>query len=563
MKKISLKILFNTLGGLILGASVATASQSVRDAINPALIEKQLDAVELIPQSETLAIKKVVPKEEIPQGASKIKLRVQKVIFTHGHIYNESKLQTLAAPYIGCDISLSDLYKLAEDVTRLYREDGYLLSRAVIPPQSIDKNGVIQIQIVEGFVDTISYEGEKDEISDYARSFADRIKDSRPLNAQDLERYLLLMRDLPGLQVEAILKPSATQPQASDLVIVVKRKKMAAAIGINNEGSKYIGPYMANAIVDFNSFFGQENQLTLQTAITQKARQLKHGHAVYTQFIGSEGTKLTFGGSWTKTKPEDVLKILGITGETKSLALGVQHPFIRSRSQSFYGGLHFTMRNVQSGLLDNTTLSKDKLRSVSADLIWDMADRFRGVNLFHFQVNKGLRGFGETRNIYESKSRTTGRSDFTKVNLEVSRLQGVWGNFSLYGIVEGQYAFNPLLSSERFIYGGSSYFRAYTDGPISGDTGVKEKIELRYGDAFLSNFLQSYQAFGFYGYGTAWNQKGTIDERKRTSAPEVGGGVRFVIWDTSCTLEYVRPLKKYIGIVKYPSTLFFSLSKKF
>ena len=109
----------------------------MRDAINPALIEKQLDAVEAFPQSETIAIKKTIPEEEIPEGASRITLRVQKVIFTHGHVYDEPRLQALAAPYIGRDIPLSDLYKLAEDVTRLYREDGYLLSRAIIPPQSI------------------------------------------------------------------------------------------------------------------------------------------------------------------------------------------------------------------------------------------------------------------------------------------------------------------------------------------------------------------------------------------------------------------------------------------
>ena len=72
MKKVILKILFNTVGGFILGSGITIASQSVRDAINPALIEKQLDAVEAFPQSETIAIKKTIPEEEIPEGASRI-----------------------------------------------------------------------------------------------------------------------------------------------------------------------------------------------------------------------------------------------------------------------------------------------------------------------------------------------------------------------------------------------------------------------------------------------------------------------------------------------------------
>lgn len=564
MKIIIIKILYYALAGLILATGTVIASQGVEGAINSALIEKQLDAVETLPQSEALSIRKTIPKEEIPEAASKIKLRIQKVMFTHGHVYAESKLQVLAEPYIGRDIPLTDLYRLAEDITRLYRQDGYLLSRAIVPPQSIGKEGTVQIQIVEGFVDTISYEGEADAISAHARSFAEKIKDSRPLNAKDLERYLLLMRDLPGLEVEAVLKPSATQSQASDLVIVVKRKKMSAAVSINNQGSKYIGPYIANAAASFNSLFGRENQLIVQAAIAQKTQQLKHGHVVYTEFVGSEGTKLTFGGSWTKTRPEDALKALDITGETKTLTFGVQHPFVRFRSQSFYAGLHFTLRNMASGLLNDAIVSKDKLRIISADATWDAADCFWGTNLVHFEISKGLPGFGGTENAYAYKSRSNGRPDFTKVNLEASRLQGIGGNFSLYGVIEGQYAFTPLLSSERFAYGGSSHFRAYTDAPLSGDAGIKEKIELRYGDNSPSAFLQSYQIYGFYGYGTAWNQKGSRDESKRISAPEVGGGVRFLfLKNTSFNLEYDRPLRKKTGLNKNPSTLFLNIIKKF
>ena len=155
--------------------------------------------------------------------------------------------------------------------------------------------------------------------------------------------------------------------------------------------------------------------------------------------------------------------------------------------------------------------------------------------------------FGRHKQFYTEK-------DFTKLNLDVSRVQGLWGNFSLFGIVEGQQAFDPLLSSERFSYGGSAYFRTYTDAPITGDSGIKEKVELRYGEVLSSGkisdhfFLSSYQAYGFYGLGTAWNKKPSFDERKRTSAPEVGGGIRLTLFkNTYANLEYTRPLKKKIG----------------
>jgi hemolysin activation/secretion protein len=228
-----------------------------------------------------------------------------------------------------------------------------------------------------------------------------------------------------------------------------------------------------------------------------------------------------------------------------------------------YFGLHFTLRNTNSSLLNNVKISTDKLRTISADLTLDVADRFRGVNLVQFTASQGVNIFSSTKNSSPNKSRAMGNPDFTKLNLEITRIQGLIGNFSLHGVIESQYALNSLLSSERFTYGDSPLFRAYKNAPVSGDSGIKEKIILRYGKPIAKTFLKAYQIYGFYGYGTAWNRWVAGDEFKRTSASELGFGVNLsLLEDIRFNMEYSYPLRKKIGINKNRPVLFFYVIKK-
>jgi len=52
-------------------------------------------------------------------------------------IYNAQELATLYADRLGREADLTALVALAEDITARYREDGYFLSRAVIPEAAL------------------------------------------------------------------------------------------------------------------------------------------------------------------------------------------------------------------------------------------------------------------------------------------------------------------------------------------------------------------------------------------------------------------------------------------
>src|SRR5207253_2020427 len=90
-------------------------------------------------------------------------------------------------------------------------------------------------------------------------------------------------------------------------------------------------------------------------------------------------------------------------------------------------------------------------------------------------------------------SRAAGRSDFTKLNLDLSRLQQIQGNWSVLVAAALQYAFDPLLVAEQYGLGGTLYDRAFDPSEMLGDRALAGKIELRYGDSTDLAYLRNYQ----------------------------------------------------------------------
>ena len=76
-------------------------------------------------------------------------------------------------------------------------------------------------------------------------AYAAKIEKSRPLSVADLERYLLLIDDLPGISTESVLNPAKDAPGAADLVVVVEEDEMDGFVRVDNRGTKFNGPDQA------------------------------------------------------------------------------------------------------------------------------------------------------------------------------------------------------------------------------------------------------------------------------------------------------------------------------
>ncbi len=170
-----------------------------------------------------------MPSEAPPAGAEQLKIVIRDVCIKGGTIYSKDDLAPLWGGLIGHEIPVQALYDLAKAITAKYGADGYVLSRAIVPPQQFAPHGAVPcLQIVEGYVERVEWPASLARYRDFFTDYAAKITAERPVRVQTIERYLLLANDLPGLKFSTSLKPSPNHVGASILVVEVKEKPWLA-----------------------------------------------------------------------------------------------------------------------------------------------------------------------------------------------------------------------------------------------------------------------------------------------------------------------------------------------
>jgi len=151
------------------------------------------------------------------QPAPPIRIQVQKVEVT-GNTILSNEINAITKPLEGKEVTIEELGKVADAITQIYVERGYITSRAVLPDQKIT-DGVVRILIIEGSLEKIEIEGNRRLNSSYIRSRV-RLGVSQPLNSAKLEDQLRLLRFNPLFKnVEASLRPGNQQGQS---ILVVR-----------------------------------------------------------------------------------------------------------------------------------------------------------------------------------------------------------------------------------------------------------------------------------------------------------------------------------------------------
>ena len=516
-----------------------------------------------VPQSQRVPVKPDSLKPVFPAAMRKVNFLLQRMIIKGSTIYGKRKFSRLFRKYLHRRITLEQIYIIAQQITNMYRNDGYILSKAVVPPQKIE-DGAVQINVIEGYVDRVVVQGQVRGPRRLLNEYRKGILRSRPLKAKDLERYLLLVDDLPGVSVKSVLTPSKDKPGATNMTLILSNKAYEGSLGLDNRGTKFNGPIQINAGLSGNALFKNYERIGLQGVVTSDTDELQFFSGFYEQPISSEGTKLFFSTSFSDSKPGSALKDFEVAGESKTFTLKITHPFIRSRAENLTGSLSYTHRNSSTDIL-GTLDSEDRLRIVNLGLSYDFVDEYRGVNLVSFNLSKGFDIFDSTKTGSENLTRETGHSDFTKLSGQALRLQQLAPSWMLLGAFSWQYSFEKLLASEEFGVGGAQFGRAYDSSEITGDQGMAFKLELQKAFQPKKKYLRGVQAYTFFDYGAVWNRIPISTGSTVQDLNSLGLGIRFNVTDMiSGYLEWDKPLNQEVSAEgNKDGRFFFSLSARF
>jgi hemolysin activation/secretion protein len=513
--------------------------------------------------------KQAVP--QVPEGADQIKFTLQGLWIEGMTAYDPAEFRSLYEPYIGKEISAATLFDIMGKVQQRYLDDGYALTKVVIPNQEL-AGGDVRLEVIEGHVGSVEVDKNippSPVIDDAVR----RIASMRPLNVKEMERLMLILNDLPDSHVSAVLAseidPAKQKPGAVRLILQkTDAKSRVGSISIDNHGSKFTGPWEAKASGSLYHIGPNYTELSVSGMVAAPFEEQRSASIMYSlPLFGASGTEVSLSASRTYTEPGSSLADLDIKGVAQNYEATISYPVIRQRDMTLRVDGAFEFKNSRTKIL-GTELYDDRLRTIKAGFNFNALDSWAGYSVVDLHYTQGLDIFGVREAGSVDLSRQDGKPDFQKFEMLAGRIQSLPWGLEAYGIVSGQYAFSPLLSSEEFGFGGGQIGRGYDSSEITGDHGFAASVELRYNTTVPAfDITMGLQPYVFYDIGKVWNIDNGADNK--VSAASAGIGVRLNFGnDWSADLNFAKPLTRDAdNEPKYQNDLgarvLFSLTKNF
>jgi hemolysin activation/secretion protein len=551
------------------GSASAQILPQAQGIASPGRVQDQIPSMQTTGESASPNIDvRASQPESAPPGASKVTFVLKGIHIDGVSAYSQAEIRPVYAHELGRKISLADLYGIAAALTRKYRDDGYILTQVIVPAQTISAAGTPRLRVVEGYVDSVTIKGTKGHEAGLIESYADHLVNNIPLNERDLEHWLLLINDLPGVRARSILSPSPDKTGAAQLTIIVTRKPYDVEVDANNYGTKYLGPYQLGTSAALNSIFGLNERITGQVVYAPGAHmtpELMYYAGGYMMPVGPWGTTVQLDANYTHTAPGYSLRPFSVQGNEEFVDAILTQPFIRSRRLNLTGNVTMDERDVNTN--DNIEdTRKDRIRAVrfgaKADYLstW-VAPAYNSAN---FEVAQGINAFGATGGTLNS-SRPGADASFTKLDAEVQRLQRIVDHVNVLVAGEGQLTNNPLLTTEQFGIGGQDYGRGYDPSEILGDDGLVGKAELQWDTPFVLPYFSTYQTFLFFDGGEVFNKNALIADERHESLTSTGIGWRSTFqFGTSLDATLAFPLNREVQTQgNRDPRIFIGLSQKF
>lgn len=528
-----------------LSVPVGTAASSLDDALES---RPRFDPEEVALPGAVIKF----PTQQPPANSGTLKFVLSDIVFEGAEILPPEDLRALFADRIGQEISLLEAFTILSEIQAAHRDEGYVFTRVVAPPQSID-GGVFKVRVVEAFIGDVIIEEPEGPVGapmPLIEKLAGGLKGTKNPTIGQLERVLLTLNDIPGItQATAVPRPGEGLG-AVDIFINVVRDPFSGVFFADNRQSPVLGPLILGGSAELSSWSGAGDTTTLSLFTTggeelfddfqeRNIIQLEH-----LRYVGSKGTTVKLRALASRNNPGDVLEPTGIGGQQFGLEGTIEHPVYRTRPFSAWASAGFEFQDNVVETSGGSRIVDDSLRVLYVGGRVLQRDAY-GYTRADVQVRQGIAALGSSRAGDPSLSRFDGDGSFTSVRGSVDReliLPFGGRKFSIFGSALGQVSSGPLLSSEEFAAGGQQIGRAYDPSEFTGDSGFGVLAEVR----FQTDFDVQGAKIGaqFYGYADVAEIHNRGDEIPSENLKSFGGGVRLSLpYDATISGEVAVPLQ--------------------
>lgn len=516
-------------GGLLLAGIPAAQGQSVppalpgavqpgRGTLPPAIEEQQRRPPEAKLQFSIPTQNRSRPA---PKEGQELRFTLRAIQVEGASIVGPAFYDPLIQPLLGHPVTLAEVAALADAIQDRYAALGYVLTRAYVPAQEL-ADGTLRIRVIEGHIDRLLVEKGDAAITDRLTAMTAAAIATKPARIDRLERALLLADDLPGTDINAVLRPGADFG-AAELVVTVARQPWGGSAGIGNHGSDYAGPWSLYADLYANGLLGQEEQIGLTVSGTPDSREQRAVNARYQQPLGGDGWLLASQGSWSRGRPGASLRPFAVRTESWSAGQRLAYPIIRSRSLNLQGEVGWTAQQAKVDIL-GFPYTQDDWRSLKGQLTLSWSGWAGTAFQLSTGLTQGLDMLGASPKAGKITSRSGIDTGFTKLEGQatgsVRLAEGLAATLSL----SGQWTDDVLVAGEEFVLGGSRFGRGYNSGDLAGPRGMAASAELQYRLPWSGRVVQAATLYTYADWGRVW-QSVALD----ADLTSIGGGVRLAL----------------------------------
>jgi hemolysin activation/secretion protein len=454
-------------------------------------------------------------------------------------------LRSIWEDALGRPVTLPELEAIAAAIGARYRDEGFVLSQAVVPAQTVE-DGVVRIRVFEGFVDRVGVEGAEPAAAAWAERRFARAAAGRPLDIAELERAVLLARDTLGGGVETVLAPSPETLAAADLAVLVEPRPISGFGALDTRGSRLYGDVAATAGLTAFGLLGGTERLDLLVSGDPFGGRLGYlrGDAAFPVggFDGGmlDGATLRLRGDVSRGEPEELVEDVRLLTDEIGFGAELLVPFVRSRSGNVFGsaGLDWGRSETTTRFGSDEIDERDTLLALALGTSFDRADR-SGVSIADFAFRQGLDAAGAS---IGAAGPAAGTPTFTRAFGRIARLQQLTDDWSLFAEALWQVAGNVLPNAERFALGGSTVGRGFAPANTTGDSGYGVRVELRR-QVGLGAEGRAAEVYGFGDAGRARDRSEARDGDRWESLASVGIGARIDLSpNVTLTPEIVRQI---------------------
>lgn len=421
--------------------------------------------------SVDLKIEKMGGEPNSQPPASDASFLLQRIEITHHTLFDTPTLLALVSDAQGQRTTLPMLAELAARITAHYRSQGYPLSRAIVPAQTISmSSGVVSIRVVEASYGQIDLLNTSRVHSALLAATVAPLQNGQPVEDLPLKHVLLLLSDIPGVGAKAIYRPGQ-HSGTSDLSFELTPLPMVTGnLALDNHGNAYTGQDRLSASVTVANPLHWGD--TFNASALTSGKGLSHWRAAYELTLNGLGSRAGASLSSLDYALGGIFSPLNASGNATLQSFWVKHPLVRSPdlnvyAQAQYDGLKAKDRSDVAGAspertVQGTTLSlagdarsRTLQESVTSwKLAWTGGQHRHGEGLVSATVPVG-----------------NSPSSFSRWNLNLAHLQALDARNALYLSYAGQRAQSNLDPSQKMSVGGPSTVRAYAMSTVSGDSG--------------------------------------------------------------------------------------------